>query len=146
MRLSTAGETFIKLAEGFRGVAYLDGAGIPTIGYGHIKDVHLGMTCTEEEADTWFQYDVLWAEEDINAQVKAPLNQNQFDALVSFTFNEGRASFETSSMLRFLNEGDYARAAKEFPRWDKMHKNGVLVSDMGLARRRKSEQTLFNTV
>ncbi len=116
MKLSAAGETFIKLAEGFRSEAYLDGAGIPTIGYGHTKGVRLGMTCTQAEANTWFDDDVLWAEEDINAQVKAPLNQNQFDALVSFTFNEGAKAVNSSTLLQYLNEGDYRRAAQQFPR------------------------------
>ncbi len=146
MRLSAFGAAFIKQHEGLRLKAYLDGAGVPTIGYGHTKGVYLGMTCTEAEADKWFDSDVLWAENDILNNVTAPLNQNQFDALVSFTFNEGAKSFNGSTLLRFLNEGDYTRASKEFPRWDKMHKNGVLVSDIGLARRRKDEQTLFNTV
>lgn len=145
MRLSSEGQKAIKKHEELRLVAYLDDAGVPTIGYGHTKGVHLGMTCTEAEADTFFDEDSVPVELAINRYAKVTLTQNQFDALGSFTFNEGIAALIGSTLIRLLNGGDYAGAANEFPKWNKIHKDGKLVIEPGLITRRKNEQTLFNT-
>lgn len=145
MRLSPVGEKLIKSSEELRLKAYLDDAGVSTIGYGHTKGVHMDMTCTEEEAEQWFWQDVAPVEEAVNRLVKAPLNQNQFDALGSFTFNEGISALTGSTLLRRLNDADYTAAALEFPKWNKIHKNGQLVVEPGLVTRRHNEQTLFNS-
>lgn len=112
-----------------------------TIGYGHTKGVKPGMTITEEQAEIYLKEDVKWAEDAVNKLVKVKLNQNQFDALVSFVFNIGESQFSTSTMLRKLNVGDYEGASNEFPRWNKQ-KGKVL---NGLIRRREMERTLFLT-
>ena len=83
--------------------------------------------------------DVASAERAVSSQVSVPLNQNQFDALVSFTFNEGIGRLQASTMLRLLNAGWYSLAAAEFPKWDIV---GGIVSP-GLLRRRVAEQALF---
>jgi lysozyme len=105
----------------------------------------MGMTCTEEEAEQWFKEDVYPVEVAINKWVLRPINQNQFDALMSFTFNEGAARLLASTLLRFINAGDLTAAALEFPKWNKIHKNGQLVVEPGLVTRRHNEQTLFNS-
>jgi lysozyme len=73
--------------------------------------------------------------------VTANINQNQFDALVDFVFNLGCASLSQSTLLRYVNTGDFADAATQFLRWD--HIRGIVIS--GLTRRRQAEATLFGT-
>lgn len=120
--------------------AYLDQGGVWTIGWGHTPATE-GQTCTQTEADAWFLIDVAWAVGIVNALVRVPLTQNQFDALVSFVFNVGAGNFRSSTLRRLLNEMDYDGAANQFPLWN--HVDGQ-VSD-GLTDRRKAEQKLFLT-
>jgi lysozyme len=112
---------------------------VPTIGWGHTAGVQLGDTCTQAQADAWFQTDALWAGQAILRTVDVALTQNQFDALVSFTFNVGVGAEAASTLLKVLNAGNYQAAADQFLRWD--HVNGVV--DPGLTRRRQAEQALF---
>lgn len=79
--------------------------------------------------------------EAVRAQVKVPLNQNQFDALVSFAYNIGTNGFEGSTTLRRLNAGDYAGAAEAMRMWNKS--DGAVVQ--GLVNRRDAEVRQFNT-
>ena len=141
MHLSPNGVALIQGFEHLELDAYLDGNGIPTIGWGHTLGVRLGDTCTPEQADTWFFQDTGGACRVVMANVDIAINQNQFDALVSFTFNVGGGAFLHSTLLRVLNAGHLMAAADEFLRWD--HVAGV-VSD-GLARRRAAERALFVT-
>lgn len=137
------GENGKWLIQGFEKlslVAYKDGGGVWTIGYGHTgPDVNYDMICTIAQADKWFDQDTETAIAGINRLVKVPLTQNQFDALVSFVYNLGVGAFEKSTLLKVLNAGDYAGAADQLLRWD--HDNGVQVP--GLTRRRKAERELF---
>ena len=71
--------------------------------------------------------------------VTAPLNQNQWDALMSFTYNLGAANLESSTLRRLLNAGNYSAAAEQFPRWNKA--GGQVLA--GLVRRRAAERDLF---
>lgn len=130
----------IKQFEGCRLQAYLDSAGIATIGYGHTHGITMGMTCSQEQADSWLAVDASWAESCVNLAVHHQLTQNQFDALVCFVFNVGCAAFQTSTMLRFINAGSLDLAAKEFRRWDR----AAGVELQGLLRRRIAEQALFS--
>lgn len=75
--------------------------------------------------------------------VKVRLNQNQFDALVSFVFNVGVYGFRDSSLLHLLNEGKYDDAANEFLRWNKVRVGNRYVVSEGLGRRRRLERLLF---
>ena len=141
MRTGSAGLALIKSFEGLRLTAYLDGAGIPTIGYGHTHEVSPGTSCTEAEADAWLDTDLLVAETGMMECVKVGLTQNQFDALVSFTFNLGVGALKESTLLRLLNAGSAQLAAEQFPQWN-------LVAGKpspGLTRRRMAEQALFGT-
>ena len=130
----------IKESEGLRLTAYMPTANdVPTIGYGHTHGVRMGQTITKAQAEQFLKEDVSWAEAAVNKQVKVSLNQNQFDALVSFVFNIGETTFAKSTLLRKLNAGDYNGAANEFPRWNKQA--GVVLR--GLVKRREREKQLF---
>lgn len=81
-------------------------------------------------------------EKAVTRNVTVQLNQDQFDALVSFTFNLGEGNLKQSTLLKKVNAGDFAGAAKEFPRWNKA--DGKVLA--GLVRRRASEALLFQSV
>ncbi len=147
MRLDAAGRAFIQQWEGYREDAYLDQGSTPTIGWGHTGEyspgvpVALGQTCTLEQAEAWFTADTAWACDEVNAGVTVQINQNQFNALVDFTFNLGAAAFAHSTLRRDLNEGDMLGASIEFLRWDYCAGR----PDPGLEDRRKAERALFLT-
>lgn len=142
MKTAKPGRDLIKDFEKLRLVAYLPTPDdVWTIGWGHTKGVKQGDVCTVEQAEQYLTEDLDWSEWAVNTLVKVPINQNQFDALVSFTFNLGAGNFSQSTLLRKLNGGDYVGAALEFPRWNKQA--GKVLA--GLVRRRKAEQTLFTT-
>lgn len=133
----------LHLTEGFEGcklAAYQDQVGVWTIGYGHTRGVVAGLTCTQEEAETWLQEDVQRVADAINRDVKIRLSQPEFDALVDFGFNLGVHALEGSTLWRKLNAGDFDGAAAEFPKWDMAGGHHVV----GLLRRRLGEQSLFN--
>ena len=117
MKLSTVGADKLIVREGKRNRAYLDTKGIPTIGVGHTgPDIKLGLVWTDEQVMYAFLKDVLWAEEAVN-EVNSLLNQNQFDALVSFVFNVGASAFKKSTMKKMLDAGMFKEAALQFYRW-----------------------------
>jgi lysozyme len=140
MMLGLAGKTLIQSFESLKLEAYQDQRVIWTIGWGHTPAAE-GDTCTPEQADAWFTADVSWACRAIMDLVDIALNQNQFDALVSFVFNVGRGSFAGSTLLKLLNARDIPGAAAQILEWD--HTNGVV--NLGLVRRRRAEQALFLT-
>lgn len=140
MMYSKQGISLTERFEGCRLQAYLDSVGKPTIGYGHTHGVKLGDICTAEQAEQWLIEDTNWAVGVVNALVQIPLTQNQFDALVDFTFNLGSGNFQHSNLLRLVNEQNFTLAASEFEKWDKA--GGQVVA--GLLRRRQAEQQEFN--
>ena len=121
--------------------------GVWTIGYGQTgsyygKRVRRGMTTTKALAHAWLRdHSIKTFEDAVTQAVKVPLNQNQFDALVSFAYNVGVGALKQSTTLRKLNAGDYASAADALTMWTKC-KGKVLA---GLVRRRKEERALFLT-
>lgn len=140
----TYSQTGLSLTEGFEGLrleAYQDQVGVWTIGYGHTSGVSPGQTCSQEQAQQWLLEDVQGASFAVNRMVTVQLNQNQFDALVDFTFNLGSGALGGSTLLRLLNAGNTQAAADEFLKWD--HAGGVVVA--GLTTRRIAEQKLFLT-
>jgi lysozyme len=139
VKQSEHGKQFVHSFESCKLEAYFDSGRVATIGYGHIRGVKMGDTCTQAQADAWYDEDTDEAEAAVNDLVKVPLSQNQFDALVSFTFNCGIAALRNSTLLRLLNAGDYDGARDQFGRWN--HDNGVVVA--GLTRRRAAEANLF---
>ena len=139
MRTSQRGLNLIKSFEGLRLQAYQDSVGVWTIGYGTTRGVNAGMTITKEQAERMFLNDVQRFEPEVERLVTTKLNQNQWDALVCFTYNLGAANLESSTLRRLLNAGDYAGAADQFPRWNKA--GGKVLA--GLVRRRAAERELF---
>ena len=139
METSDVGVELIKKFEGKRQVAYQDSAGVWTIGYGHTKGVYEGQLCIEKTCDRYLVEDIQEVEEYIEKLVKVPLTQNQFDALVAWTFNLGPTNLNESTMLRKLNEGDYDAVPYEMKRWNKA--GGEVLE--GLVRRRAAEAQLF---
>ena len=144
MQTSEKGIALIKQFEGCKLTAYQDSVGVWTIGYGWTqpvdgKPIRAGMTIKQETAERLLKTGLVSYESDVSRLVKVSLNQGQFDALVSFTYNLGARSLSTSTLLRKLNAGDYAGAADEFLRWNKA--GGKVLN--GLTRRREAERALF---
>lgn len=138
-RIGQAGLALIKQYEGCRLAAYRCAAGVWTIGYGHTAGVHSGMTITQAQADAYLRQDIAKFEGYVNnpayVPITANLNQNQFDALVSFAFNLGAGN------LRKLCKGrTAAQIAQAMTQYCKA--NGKVLA--GLRRRRAAEQALFN--
>jgi lysozyme len=144
--ISDAGLDFIVEREGCVLHPYLDVAGRATIGVGHlIRSNEHFTTITEAQARALLVEDAAFAEAAINSWVHVELTQNQFDALVSFVFNEGTANFHTSTILRDLNAGHFDRAPADLLMWDKAHVDGKLVEVDGLRQRRLLEGELFRS-
>ena len=137
--ISDEGLDLIKNFEGCELTAYVCPSGVYTIGYGHTGDVLPNQTITQAEADALLREDVRKFEKGTNNYTNVPLNQSQFDALVSFTFNVGLGAYRDSTLLRLLNGADYEGAAGQFGRWVN-GSNGPLP---GLVRRREAEERLF---
>ena len=140
METSEVGIELIKEFEGKRQVAYQDSAGVWTIGYGHTKGVYEGQLCIEKTCDRYLAEDIQEVEEYIEKLVEVPLTQNQYDALVSWTFNLGLYNLKESTLLRKLNYGDYEVVPEEMKKW-------IYVGDEvleGLIRRREAEAALFD--
>lgn len=138
--INEQGLELIKQFEVCRLEAYLCPANVPTIGYGHTFAVEMGQIISEAEADALLREDLKQAEEAVDRLVTVPTNENQFSALVSFTFNFGEGAFERSTLLSLLNANAGAETvANQLLRWNK-------VDDQewpGLTRRRHAERALF---
>lgn len=146
MKTNNEGVQLIKEFEGFVPKWYQDPVGVWTIGYGHTDNAgspkyatSKNMRLTVAEATSILQRDLGQYESAVERLVKVPLNDNQFSALVSFTYNLGAGNLGSSTLLKKLNAGDYAGAANEFARWNK---GGGKVLN-GLVRRRAAERELF---
>ena len=147
MKTSPAGLAIIKKFEGFRSKPYLCPAGVATIGYGstyYADGRPVKMTdapITEAQAQELLQTTLAKYEDCVNGAVKMPINQNQFDALVSFTYNVGCSAFRNSTLLRQFNQGYTPQAAEQFARWNR---GGGKVLP-GLVARRAAERALFES-
>jgi len=141
MKISQQGIDLLIEREALRTRAYRDSKGIWTIGIGHIgPEVHEGLVWTEEKCREVFARDIERFEKAVNDCVKVPLEQYQFDALVSFAFNCGEnalprgANGYPSSILRALNRGDYDGAGNAFDNW---------MADPEVRSRRRGEREQF---
>lgn len=146
MKTSKKGIELIKRYEGFVGKPYLDAVGIPTIGYGathYGNGIKVKMTdkpITEEEATILLSKMLVSYEETVNRLVTRELNKNQFDALVSFTYNLGGANLKSSTLLKKVNANPCDRTiADEFNKW--VNAGGKKLN--GLVKRRKEEAKLY---
>ena len=144
MKTSQVGIELISSFEDTKLQAYDDGVGVWTIGIGTTiypngVKVKKGDKCTLEQAKEYFAHDLKRFESSVNNLVEVPLSQNQFDALVSLTYNIGSTAFKNSTLLKKLNAKDYAGAADQFLVWNKG--GGKVLK--GLVKRRASERALF---
>lgn len=145
MKTSPTGIALIKQFEGFRSKAYLCPAKVWTIGYGTTKypdgsKVKEGDVCTEKEATGYLTNDVKKFEKSVNSLVKAYITQNQFDALVSFTYNLGATNLKNSTLLKKINVNPLEPSIRnEFLKW--VNAGGKKLE--GLVRRRKAESELY---
>ena len=142
LSLSARGLGFLERHEGFSASLYNDTTGNCTIGYGHL--LHHGG-CTAADRRAWphgitraragqlLRSDASVAERAVRADVTVRLNQHQFDTLVSFTFNVGTHAFQTSTLLRVLNQGHYDQVPAQLMRW----------TIGGLENRRRDEVRLW---
>ena len=151
MRVSDKGIEFIKREEGLRLTAYDDIAGNITLGYGHLvqPDDDLALTITEEEAEKILRVDLEESEHSVDSLVKVPLEQHQFDALSSWTFNLGHGNLKRSTLLKKLNAGLYSEVPKQMLRWvyaGDQNQDGVVNYEdrvAGLVKRRQREGKLL---
>ena len=139
LKTSQEGISLIKSFEGCELTAYRCSADVPTIGYGHTAGVSDGDTCTQEEAETMLAEDLVEFEDYVKNYVEAELQQNEFDALVAWTYNLGPANLKESTMLKELNSGNFEEVPRQMKRWNRA---GGEVLD-GLIRRREAESRLF---
>ena len=139
MKTSKEGISLLKKFEGCKLEAYLDAVDVPTIAYGRTKEVQMGDTCTQQQAEDWLEEELVEYEGYVEKAVTVPLEQNQFDALVSWTYNLGPSNLTRSSMLRVLNASDYDNVPEQIMRWNKA--GGRVLA--GLVRRREAEAEMF---
>lgn len=122
MKISQKGlDELIKPSEGYLDKqqdgsckSYQCPAGVWTIGWGSTEGVGPNMHWTRDEAEAGLRRELAKHELAVEKMVKVPLNQGQFDALVSLSYNIGSAAVAKSALIRHLNRGDYARAASHF--------------------------------
>lgn len=130
-----------KLKDG-RYQAYLDTLAKPavwTLYCGLTRGIVEGQICTEEEGQRLFAKELAIYEDAIERLVKVPLNQNMFDALVSYTYNCGIGALQNSTLLKVLNAGKYEQVPAQLMRW--VNAGGKRYE--GLVRRRRAEGALF---
>mgnify|MGYP001216135067 CR=1 FL=1 len=146
MKLSQRGLDLIKSFEGYHRrlpngdcIAYRCPANVLTLGYGCTKGIKPGMIWTEKQAQDALAAELMGHENAVLRLVSVDLNQNQFDALVSFAYNCGDGALQKASLLKKLNKGDYPGAQAEFMKWNKG--GGKVLR--GLSIRRAKEAALF---
>ncbi|HZZ36579.1 MAG TPA: lysozyme [Caulobacteraceae bacterium] len=133
----------IKRFEGLRPRAAQLEDGRFTLGYGHTKTARGGAAITEADAEALLLYDLIEVAHAVNEWTYVPLNQNEFDALVSFAFNIGLENFRHSTTLRRLNEGRPLEAAMAMELWRRADVDGERIVVDALVRRRAFEKALF---
>ena len=145
MNISERGVELIKSFESYRGYPYYDSVKVPTIGYGttyypdgrrvRISDAPV----TEAQASDLLRANLGRYERAIEDALRVDVTQNQFDALVCWSYNVGDGAAAGSTLMRRLNAGDVQGAADQFLRWNKA--GGQVLR--GLTRRREAERELF---
>lgn len=149
MKISQKGIDHIKHFEGLKLEAYVDAAGVWTIGYGHTAGVKRGDKITEEKAEKLLKKDLQFFENGVTSLLnerKLPvIDQYKFDMLVSFSYNLGLGALRTSTLLKKLKERDFIGASNEFPRWVFVTnpKNGIKEKNEWQMYRRESERQIF---
>jgi lysozyme len=136
------GIELIKLFEGFKSEPYVCAGGYLIIGYGHkLLPSDPYKIITLEKAVQILENDLRKTERAVLKYINAPINDDQFAALVSFTFNLGPAALQRSVLRQKINYGYYDDGAKEFLKW--IYAGGKKI--IGLMRRRRLESDLFSS-
>lgn len=144
LKTTQAGIDLIKFFEGFRSQAYLCPASILTIGYGHTgKDIYPNMVITEKEAEELLKKDLERFEKYVNNSVKRILIWNQFDAIVSFSYNTGYRI--KGNLQKSINENNVRTTVYIMSQYNKANINGKLIVLKGLIKRREAETFLYST-
>lgn len=146
MKTSQAGLDLIKQFEGFRAKPYLCSAKVPTIGYGSTRYADGTAVTLRDPAITeavglaLFKDTLTSYEKGVTKAVKIPLEQYEFDALVSLCYNIGVGNLASSTLVRLLNAGEARiEVAAQFLRWNRA--GGAVIP--GLTRRREAEREMF---
>lgn len=145
MNINQAGISLIKSFESCRLKAYKDSKGIPTIGWGATyyqngSRVKMGDTITQQQADELFAWHIEQFSKGVIGVIKSQINDNQFSALVSFTFNLGIGNLKSSTLLKKVNiNPEDPTIRDEFMKW--VNKGSAF--EKGLTRRRKAEADLY---
>lgn len=151
MKVSLNGIKFIQRHEGTKYHVYLDPVNKPTGGIGHLlttaerKLFPVGTKLSQAQVDKWFVEDLTRFTKAINKLITVPINQNQFDAMLSLAFNIGEGNFRKSSVLRYTNAKNFQKAADSFKLFNKATRNGKKIVLPGLTRRRTEEAKLYLT-
>ena len=146
MKMSQEGiNKLLKPFEGCKLVSYRCPAGIWTIGIGHtsaagLPDVMAGLKITEDQANSILKADLVKFESYVNAMVKVPLSQNQYDVLVDVAYNIGPAALKNSTLLKRVNAKEFDKVPDELLKWTKG--GGKILP--GLVRRRHAEIAWWN--
>lgn len=135
LALSATALVGIALNEGYRGEAYKDAVGVPTVGYGETKGVKMGQKTTPDRALVQLLSSANSHADEIRQCIKVPLYQHEFDAYVSLAYNIGAKNFCHSTLVRKLNADDYSGACEQIKRWNKA--GGKVLP--GLTKRREKE-------
>lgn len=145
MKLDSNGYKLIQGFEGLKLSAYKDSVGIPTIGYGNITyengtKVKMGDKITQERADKLFQYFADKFASKVDVAITSDVNQNQFNSLVSLSYNIGIGAFQKSTILKKVNKNPKDLTIKdEFMKW--VNAGGKKIQ--GLVNRRKKESEIY---
>jgi lysozyme len=137
---NSKGIELIKFFEGFKVKPYICSGGFPTIGFGHkILSNESFKQISQATAENLLKQDLYIAEKSVLRHISTTLNNNQFAALVSFTFNLGGAALQRSTLRQKINYDLHEESSNEFLRW--IYVGGKILP--GLVKRRKAEQHLF---
>jgi len=160
MNISERGIDFIAQKEGNVLTVYKDSAGLDTIGIGHLitneekesGTININGTptnfksgITKQQSRDLFKQDIKKFERGMCRIIKVPLNQNQYDALISWMFNVGQGNAGSSTLVRKLNQGDYADVPKNLQAWNKVTVRGRKQVSEGLSNRRRAEAIKFTS-
>lgn len=139
------GLKLIKSFEGFSPTIYLDSAGLETIGYGHLILPHEKSSFKKgislAQAESLLKQDLAIAEKAVARLIKTSLTNNQFDVLVSFTFNVGAAALQRSTLRHKVNRNEHENVPDELIKW--VYANGEKLP--GLLQRRLMEGHLYSS-
>ena len=143
LRLSPEGLAFIKQYQGFSAEPYQDECHLWVVGYGHlIQGSEAFVTpLSQPQADALLQLDIYACERVLAQEIAVPLNQIQYDALISLALSLGPETFAASAVVRYINQRQFAKALAVWLMETEL--NGVRSN--GLNRQRQAECALFRT-